>query len=83
MTDVKRPWTLQVEHPIPDVACVELAGAWRNEDRLPDPGEAWREIQVGPAVHRLRFDTSHVTACDSGLVTIAIRLLVEAREHGI
>ena len=83
MTIVKRPWTLHVEHPVPDVACVELAGAWRNEDQLPDPGEVWREIQAGPAVHRLTFDTRHVTDWDSGLVTFAIKLLEEARARGI
>ena len=83
MTIVKRPWTLHVEHRVPDVACVELAGAWRNEDQLPDSSEVWREIQAGPAVHRLTFDTRHVTDWDSGLVTFAIKLLEEARERGI
>jgi phospholipid/cholesterol/gamma-HCH transport system permease protein len=82
-TIVKRPWTLHVEHPMPDVACVKLAGAWRNEERLPDPGEVWREIQVGLPVHRLTFDTRHVTEWDSGLVTFVIRLLEEARARGI
>jgi phospholipid/cholesterol/gamma-HCH transport system permease protein len=83
MTIVKCPWTLHVEHPMPDVACVKLAGAWRNEERLPDPGEVWREIQVGLPVHRLAFDTRHVTEWDSGLVTFVIRLLEEARARGI
>jgi phospholipid/cholesterol/gamma-HCH transport system permease protein len=74
---------MTIEHPMPDVACVKLAGAWRNEERLPDPGEVWREIQVGLPVHRLTFDTRHVTEWDSGLVTFVIRLLEEAKARGI
>ena len=80
---VERPWTLHVERPTPEVACVELTGAWRKEDRLPDPSEVWREIDVGPPVHRLTFDASHVTEWDSGLVTFAIKVLEEAKARGI
>ena len=83
MTTVERPWTLHVERPTPEVACVELTGAWRKEDRLPDPSEVWREIDVGPPVHRLTFDASHVTEWDSGLVTFAIKVLEEAKARGI
>jgi len=83
MTPVERPWTLHVERPTPEVACVELAGAWRKENRLPDPSEVWRETQVGPPVHRLTFDASHVTEWDSGLVTFALKVLEEARARGI
>ena len=83
MTTVERPWTLHVERPTPEVACVELTGAWRKEDRLPDPSEVWREIDVGPPVHRLTFDASHVADWDSGLITFAIKVLEEARARGI
>ncbi len=83
MTTAERPWTLRVERPSPDIACVELAGAWRKEDRLPDPNDLWREIEGGPPVERLVFDTSHVTEWDSGLVTFAIKVVEEARGRGI
>lgn len=82
-TTVERPWTLRVAHPRPEVACVELAGTWRKGDRLPDPSEVWREIQVGSPVHRLTFDTSRVADWDSGLVAFAIKVLDEARAKGI
>ena len=83
MTTAERPWTLHVERPRPEVACVEITGAWRNEDRLPDASEVWREIQGGSPLHRLTFDTSHVTDWDSGLVTFASTVLEEARARGI
>jgi phospholipid/cholesterol/gamma-HCH transport system permease protein len=70
-------------HPTPDVACLELAGVWRKEHRLPDPADVWREVEVAPPVHQLTFDTSRVTEWDSGLVTFAIKLLAEARSRGI
>src|SRR5262245_19767472 len=80
---VERPWTLHVERPESEVACVELAGTWRKQDRLPDPGDIWREIQVGSPVHRVTFDTRRVTEWDSGLVTFTRQVLDAARIGGI
>jgi phospholipid/cholesterol/gamma-HCH transport system permease protein len=82
-TTVERPWMLHVERAGPEVVCVELAGVWRKEDRLPDPSEVWREIQAGPPVQRLTFDTSRVTDWDSGLVTFAITMLEEAKARRV
>jgi phospholipid/cholesterol/gamma-HCH transport system permease protein len=83
MTTVERPWALHVERPTAGVACVHLTGVWRKEDRLPDPSEVWHEIQGGPPVHRLTFDTTRVTEWDSGLVTFASKVLAETRAHGV
>ena len=83
MTTMERPWALHVERPMQGVACVALAGVWKNEDRLPDPSEVWREIDAGPAIHRLTFDTSRVTDWDSGLVTLVIKVIEGARARGI
>ena len=80
---VERQWTLHVEHPTPELACVELTGPWRNEGQLPDPSEVWREIQGVAPVRRLTFDTSRVTDWDSGFVTFARTVLEEARTRGI
>jgi phospholipid/cholesterol/gamma-HCH transport system permease protein len=80
---VERPWTLHVERPTPDLARVELAGAWRNGNQLPDPGEVWREIQEGPPIQRLTFDSSRVTDWDSGLVTFAHNVIQEARARDV
>src|SRR5262245_53869412 len=79
---VERPWAVHVERPSLEVARVELTGAWRNADRVPDSSDVWRELEADPPVRRLIFDASRVTAWDSGLVTFARRLLEEARAHG-
>jgi phospholipid/cholesterol/gamma-HCH transport system permease protein len=80
---MERAWTLHVERPTPNVACVELSGTWRKESQLPDPSEVWREIEVGVPAHRLTFDTSRVTDWDSGLITFAIKVIEEAKARGI
>src|SRR5215470_17322238 len=80
---MEHPWELRVEHPAPELACIELAGAWRKEHQLPDSSEVWRDIRADSPVHRLVFDTSHVTEWDSGLVTFAIKVLHEGRSRGI
>ena len=82
-TSTERPWTLHLARPMPEIARIELAGVWRKEDRLPDPADVWRQVQAGPPVHRLTFDTSRVTEWDSGLVTFAIKVLEEGEARGI
>jgi phospholipid/cholesterol/gamma-HCH transport system permease protein len=79
----ERPWVLHVERPTPEVARVELTGAWRKDDLVPDSSEVWREIETGPPIHRLTFETSRVTEWDSGLVTFARNVLEEAQARGI
>src|SRR5262245_8752527 len=83
LTTTEHLWTLHVERPTPEAARVELAGAWRKEDDLPDPGEVWREIDAGPAVRRLSLDTSGVTGWDSELITFALKVLEEAKARGV
>ena len=46
-------------------------GRGGTRTRLPDASDVWREIEAGPPVHRLTFDSSRVTDWDSGLVTFA------------
>jgi phospholipid/cholesterol/gamma-HCH transport system permease protein len=82
-TAPERPWTIHVERPTAEIACVQLSGAWRKEDQLPDPGEVWREIEQDPSVHRLMFDTSGMMEWDSGLVTFAVKMLENAAARGI
>src|SRR5262249_40761503 len=82
-TTVEREWTFHVARPAPRIACVELAGAWRKDDGLPDADEVWGEIEAGPPVHRLTFDASRVTEWDSGLITFAVKLLAQARARAI
>jgi phospholipid/cholesterol/gamma-HCH transport system permease protein len=78
-----RPWTVHVERPTPEIACVQLSGAWRKEHQLPDPDEVWREIEQDPSVRRLVFDTTGITEWDSGLVTFAVKMLHEPAAHGV
>ena len=77
------PWTLQVERPAPEVARVELAGAWRKQDRVPETSEVWQGFEIGPPARRLTFETSRVTEWDSSLVTFARKVLEEAKARGI
>jgi len=82
-TSVEPSWALRVALPAAGVARVELSGAWRKEDRLPDPGEVWREIPADSPPRQLAFDTSRVSQWDSGLVTFVSSVLHEARARGI
>jgi len=82
-TAAERPWTIHVERPAAEVACVALTGAWRKHDLVPETNEVWDGIQVGPPARRLIFDTSRVTDWDSSLVTFARKILEEAKARDI
>jgi hypothetical protein len=43
VTTLEHHWTLHVERPKPEVVRVEITGAWRKEEQLPDPSEVWRD----------------------------------------
>jgi phospholipid/cholesterol/gamma-HCH transport system permease protein len=83
VSTIERPWAVRVTRPAPEVACIELTGAWRKEDRLPDPSTVRDDLNSGQPIRRLIFDTSHVTEWDSGLVAFAVSLLAEAKARGI
>src|SRR5262245_56471411 len=76
-------WQLRVDRPTPENACVVLGGAWRKENRLPDPGEVWRDLRVDSSPRRLTFDATRVTDWDSGLITFVIKVLAESKARGL
>ena len=74
---VDRSWEFRIDRPAEGTVVVHLSGSWRLRDRLPDTADIQREIDAGPPVHRLSFDTREVTGWDSGLLS----LLWEMAEH--
>lgn len=55
-----------------DVLCLVLAGDWSGSRRPVTADELRRELAVEPAVRRLAFETEHLGAWDSGLLTFLL-----------
>ena len=74
---------LRLQRPAEGTLLVHLSGSWRLRDRLPDAADIQREIEAGPPVRRLTFDTADVTAWDSGLLAFLWEVIGPSRRKGI
>jgi phospholipid/cholesterol/gamma-HCH transport system permease protein len=83
MATSSRPWELHVTRAAEGTLVLRLAGSWRLEDKLPDVSEVQRELEGGPPVRRLGFESGGVTAWDTGLLTFVRRLIDEGKRRGI
>lgn len=62
---------------------VRFAGSWRAVDHPPDVRSIEASLQAAPRVRRIAFDSSGVTAWDSGLVAFLQKVESKAAEAGI
>lgn len=61
---------------------LRLAGAWHLQPDLPDPSAVQHEIESTPP-KRISFDTTQLTAWDSGLLTFLIKVSDVCKAHQI
>jgi len=60
---------IQVSRPTAGTILVHLSGSWTLQSDRPTVAELQQQIDASPPVQRLTFETSSLTAWDSGLVT--------------
>jgi phospholipid/cholesterol/gamma-HCH transport system permease protein len=60
---------VHVSRPASGMVVVHLSGSWRLQRTLPAMAELQQELEAGPPVQRLGFDTRDLTSWDSGLLT--------------
>jgi phospholipid/cholesterol/gamma-HCH transport system permease protein len=76
MTDEQRGRAeLRCRRPTADTLLVELSGSWRLQDEFPALTDVEQQIDATPRPQRMTFDTSALTAWDSGLVTFLLELI--------
>lgn len=66
---------LRCSRPTADTLRVELSGSWRLQDEVPALTDVEQQIEATPRLQRLTFETSALTAWDSGLVTFLLELM--------
>jgi phospholipid/cholesterol/gamma-HCH transport system permease protein len=66
---------LRCSHPTAETVQVELSGSWRLQDEFPALTDVEQQIEATPRLQRMTFDTSELTAWDSGLVTFLLELI--------
>src|SRR5262245_47325074 len=68
-----RPWQWSASRSTDGTLVLRMSGSWKMQDRLP-AAEVAREIATEPGTRRLAFDTSGITAWDTGLLTFVGKL---------
>jgi phospholipid/cholesterol/gamma-HCH transport system permease protein len=66
---------LHCSRPTADTLLIELSGSWRLQDKVPALTDVEQQIEATPRLQRMTFDTSELTAWDSGLVTFLLELI--------
>ena len=74
-----------VERPDPDdgTLLLRLSGGWKAQEGLPSASEALKEIKAATGVQRVTFDTSGLTAWDSGLITFLLKVIEVCTQSNI
>ena len=70
-------WSLDFEQPTADTLLVRLSGAWRLDEKLPDPAEIQRRTEAKPTIRRMAFDTQRLTGWDTSLLTFLGKVIAE------
>ena len=76
---------IQVGRPAADTVQVQLAGEWQMRQPLPSPADVEQQINAGPAVRRLTFDTQDLGHWDSSLLTFLhkVEALCQTRDISV
>ena len=77
------PWEMSVERTAPETYLVRLAGSWRLRDHLPRASEIIGQLAPASGVRRLLFDTTQLTAWDTGLLTFLRHLVEESAKANV
>jgi len=72
-----------VRHLDRDRVVIELSGGWLSRHGVPDPRHTLDELESGSPPRWLGFESTRVTAWDSGLVTFVLKLLAATKTHGV
>jgi phospholipid/cholesterol/gamma-HCH transport system permease protein len=74
---------MHLSRPDSDMVLLHLSGNWRLQRTLPSVAEVQRQLEAGPPVQRLGFDTQQLTSWDSGLVTFLCGIVDLSTRHRI
>ena len=69
--------------PADDTLLIRLCGSWKMQDGLPSVSEVLKQMELGPQVRRIAFDTKEVTAWDSGLLTFLKKVIDKSAQRKI
>ncbi len=87
MTDIRdtesEPGALEFARPDEETLLIRLAGSWTLRNKRPSADDIRKEIESGPRIARIAFDTKDLTAWDSMFLTFITKMLDQSSRDGI
>ncbi len=65
---------LSFDRPDEQTLVVRFSGSWRIADGIPGPSDVWKQLESGPSIARVQFDTHSLQAWDTALLVFLRRL---------
>jgi phospholipid/cholesterol/gamma-HCH transport system permease protein len=66
---------LSFDRPAGDTLLVRLTGSWTIGHKLPSGAEVQRQVDSGPAIKQITFDTHQLSGWDSGLLSFLTKII--------
>jgi len=66
---------LGFSQPTDDTLLIRLVGSWEIGNVLPSANEVQKQVESGPQIKRITFDTQELTEWDSALLTFLIKII--------
>jgi phospholipid/cholesterol/gamma-HCH transport system permease protein len=76
-------WELKFSKPSDEVLVMHLSGDWCIENDLPSANDVERQIERGPQLQRIAFDTKDLHDWDSGFLTYLVHLIKQSSIRNI
>jgi phospholipid/cholesterol/gamma-HCH transport system permease protein len=74
---------LSFDRPAGDTLLVRLTGSWTIGHKLPSGAEVQRQVESGPAIKQITFDTHQLSGWDSGLLSFLTKIINQCSEKTI
>jgi phospholipid/cholesterol/gamma-HCH transport system permease protein len=74
---------LSFDRPAGDTLLVRLTGSWTIGHKLPSGAEVQRQVESGPAIKQITFDTQQLSDWDSGLLSFLTKIINQCSEKNI
>jgi phospholipid/cholesterol/gamma-HCH transport system permease protein len=74
---------LRFSRPTDDTLLIQFAGNWEIGQILPSFDQVKQQVESGPPVQHLTFDTHDLTGWDSGLLTFLIKIIDQCSQNNI
>lgn len=83
MEQITAKWELKFSNPSDDVLLMHLSGDWHLVNDLPSADDIERQLEKGPQVRRITFDTKDLHGWDSGLLIYLIDVTTKSLRRNI